>query len=53
LIRKDEKREAADRLAALLLEGLEGKAKALIRKDWNDIREEALAQVTVRRKSPR
>jgi antitoxin ParD1/3/4 len=53
LIREDEKRKAEERLEALLVEGLEGKEAALTRKDWNDIRKEALAQVKARQKNRR
>jgi len=53
LIREDEKRKAEERLEALLVEGLEGKEAALSRKDWNDIRKEALAQVKARQKNRR
>ena len=53
LIREDEKRKAEERLETLLLEGLEGKEAALARKDWKDIRKEAVAQVKARSKSMR
>jgi len=53
LIREDEKRKAEERLEALLVEGLEGKEAALTRKDWNDIRKDALAQVKARQKNRR
>ncbi len=42
-----------ERLEALLVEGLEGKEAALTRKDWKDIRNEALAQVKARQKNRR
>lgn len=50
LIRDDEKRKAGDRLEALLLEGLNGDESKLTRKDWNEIRAEALALVQARKK---
>ncbi|MCC7082452.1 MAG: type II toxin-antitoxin system ParD family antitoxin [Burkholderiales bacterium] len=53
LIREDEKRKAEERLESLLVEGLEGKEAALTRKDWNDIRKEALARVKARQKNRR
>ena len=53
LIREDEKRKAEERLEALLVEGLEGKEATLTRKDWKDIRKEALAQVKARQKNRR
>jgi antitoxin ParD1/3/4 len=45
LIRDDEKRNAEERLEALLLEGLSGEQSKLTRKDFADIRAEALALV--------
>jgi antitoxin ParD1/3/4 len=45
LIRDDEKRKAEERLEALLLEGLSGEQSKLTRKDFADIRAEALALV--------
>lgn len=45
LIRGDEKRKAEERLEALLLEGLEGEETELTRRDFDDIRREALAQL--------
>jgi antitoxin ParD1/3/4 len=50
LIRDDEKRKAAERLEALLLEGLEGEESELTRQDFNDIRKEALRQIKRRKK---
>ena len=48
LIRGDEKRKAAERLEALLLEGLEGEESPLSKEDWASIRKEALARVRAR-----
>jgi antitoxin ParD1/3/4 len=45
LIRGDEKREAEQRLEALLLEGLESEESELTRQDFDDIRKDALAQL--------
>jgi antitoxin ParD1/3/4 len=50
LIRADEKRKAEDRLEALLLDGLSGDETKLTRKDFAEIRAEALAQVQARKK---
>lgn len=50
LIRQDEKRKAEERLEALLLEGLEGKATPLTQDDWISIRKEALARIGARQK---
>ena len=50
LIRDDEKRKAGQRLEALLLEGLESDESELTRKDFDDIRKEALAQLKRRKK---
>jgi antitoxin ParD1/3/4 len=50
LIRSDEKRNAEQRLEALLLEGLDSKESELTRKDFDDIRKEALAQLKRRKK---
>jgi antitoxin ParD1/3/4 len=49
LIRDDEKRKAEERLETLLLEGLSGDESTLTRKDFADIRAEALAQVQARK----
>jgi antitoxin ParD1/3/4 len=51
LIREDEKRKAAERLEALLLDGLAGEETELTRADWSAIREEALAQVKARKQA--
>jgi len=50
LIREDEKRKAEERLEARLLEGLAGDESKLTRKDFAEIREEALALVRKKRK---
>ena len=50
LIREDEKRKVEERLEALLLEGLSGDESKLTRKDFADIREEALALVKKKKK---
>jgi antitoxin ParD1/3/4 len=50
LIREDEKRKAAERLEALLLEGLQGEETELTREDWTAIRNEARARLAANRK---
>jgi antitoxin ParD1/3/4 len=50
LIREDEKRKAKERLEELLLEGLDGEEGNLARKDFAEIREDALALVRKKRK---
>jgi antitoxin ParD1/3/4 len=50
LIREDEKRKAEERLEALLLEGLSGDESKLTRKDFAEIRAEALARVQKKKK---
>ncbi len=50
LIREDEKRKSQDLLEALLLEGLSSPESALTRKDFEDIRKEAVAQIKARQK---
>jgi len=50
LIRGDEKRKAEQRLEALLLEGLESEESELTRKDFDEIRKEALAKLKRRKK---
>lgn len=53
LVRADEKFKAREKLEALLLEGLRsGEATGMTRKDWEDIRRQALARIQAR-KSPR
>ena len=52
LIRADEKkRNAAERLEALLVEGLQGAETELTAADWSEIRQEAVAQVKARPKT--
>jgi antitoxin ParD1/3/4 len=50
LIRDDEKRKAEERLESLLLEGLSGEERKLTRKDFAEIRAEALALVKKKKK---
>jgi len=50
LIRDDEKRKAEERLEALLLDGLSGEESKLTRKDFAEIRAEALALVKKKKK---
>lgn len=53
LVREDEKCKAQEKLEALLLEGLRsGEATEMTRKDWEDIRRQALARIQAR-KSPK
>ncbi len=49
LIREDEKRNAEERLEALLLEGLASEETELTRQDFEHIRKEALAQLNSRK----
>lgn len=49
LIRTDEKRKAEDQLEALLLAGLKGEETVMSRADWQQIRQEATAQVRAKR----
>ena len=51
LIRDDEKRKAQDQLEALLLEGLQGEARAMTPEDWSAIRKEALTTLKARNAS--
>ena len=52
LVRQDEKRRAQERLEALLLEGLEsGAPSEMSRRDWEDVRREALARIQTHRAS--
>lgn len=44
-----EKRKAQERLESLLLEGLESEASELTRQDFDEIRKEAIAQLTRRK----
>ena len=50
LIRDDEKRKAQERLETLLLEGLDGEESELTKRDFEDIRREALEQLKRRKK---
>lgn len=50
LIREDEKREAQDKLEALLVEGIQsGQPTEMTRQDWDDIRREAFEQFEARK----
>lgn len=49
LIRADEKRKAAERLEALLLDGLNSPETVLRPEDWSDIRAMALAKLQSRK----
>jgi antitoxin ParD1/3/4 len=50
LIREDERRKAQDKLEALLTEGLlSGPATAMTRRDWDEIRSEAVKQFEARK----
>jgi antitoxin ParD1/3/4 len=50
LIRDDERRKAQEKLEALLMEGLEsGKPSEMTRKDWAEIRREAVKQFESRK----
>lgn len=51
LIREDEKRKAQQLLEALLLEGLEGGESEFTKKDFEDIRKQAMARLKRRKKS--
>ncbi len=50
-IRADEKRKAEERLETLLLERLQSAETELTPADWSEIRQEAIAQVKVRRQA--
>ncbi len=50
LIRGDEKRKAEERLEAMLLEGLATPETELTRRDFEDIRKEALRRLKARKK---
>ena len=50
LIRQDEKRKAEERFEAMLLEGLASPETALTRRDFEDIRKEALSRLKARKK---
>ena len=49
LIRADEKRKAEEQLEALLLAGLKGEETVMSRADWQQVRQEATAQMRARR----
>jgi antitoxin ParD1/3/4 len=50
LIRDDEQRKAQEKLESLLLEGVQsGKPTAMTRRDWDQIRREALKQFEARK----
>lgn len=50
LIREDERRKAQDKLEALLTEGLQsGPATVMTRRDWDEIRTEAVKQFEARK----
>ncbi len=50
LIREDEKRKAQERLEAMLMEGIQsGAPTEMTRKDWEEIRKEAVKQFEVRK----
>ena len=50
LVRQDEKRRAQEKLETLLLEGLEsGAATEMTKRDWEEIRREALAGLKTRK----
>jgi antitoxin ParD1/3/4 len=49
LIREDQKRQAEEKLEALLLEGLDsGESKEMTKKDWDDIRQAVQKKATQR-----
>ena len=51
LIRADEKRKAEEQLESLLLAGLKGEEAVMSRADWQQIRQEATAQVRAKRRT--
>ena len=51
LIRADEKRKAEEQLESLLLAGLKGEETVMSRADWQQIRQEATAQVRAKRRT--
>jgi antitoxin ParD1/3/4 len=54
LIRDDEKRKAQEKLEAMLMEGIQsGEPTELTRKDWAEIRKEALKQFEARKSRKR
>ena len=51
LVRADEKRKAEERLEALFCESLQREEFALTPNEWKAIRQDAIAQVKVRRRA--
>ena len=51
LIRADEKRKAEERLEALFSENLQTEESAMTPNEWKAIRQDAIAQVKVRRRA--
>jgi len=51
LIRTDEKRKAEEHLESLLLAGLKGEEAVMSRADWQQIRQDATAQVRAKRRT--
>lgn len=51
LIRADEKRRAEEQLEALLLAGLKGEESVMSRADWQQLRQEATAQLRAKRRT--
>ncbi|MBK7927445.1 MAG: type II toxin-antitoxin system ParD family antitoxin [Bryobacterales bacterium] len=50
LIRNDEKRKAHEKLEALLMEGIQsGEATEMTRRDWDEIRKEAVKKFEARK----
>ena len=50
LIRNDEKRKAQEKLEALLMEGIQsGEATEMTRRDWDEIRKEAVKKFEARK----
>jgi antitoxin ParD1/3/4 len=50
LIREDEKRKAEERLEVMLLQGMSSPETELTRRDFEDIRKEALSRLKARKK---
>ena len=51
LIRADEKRKVEEQLESLLLAGLKGEETVMSRADWQQIRQEATAQMRAKRRT--
>jgi antitoxin ParD1/3/4 len=50
LIRDDERRKAQEKLEALLMEGIQsGKPTGMTRRDWEDVRRQAMKQFEARK----